>query len=359
MISGIRSSGYVEPSVTLPEIETVTAPFEHTIRTRIRAELATFNIVLSYPLADVMTGRLNSWHQEFVKEVHKYEDPTAVIERFTQLLQEMLVDELDHAPFEEVSYLGSDGFVYGEKALICYLHRNLFAPLFTVKRHPIVEAAVSWLKRYKKEIEIPASILELNLKLIKEKAIPEIPTDPIRVRNQERAKRIREKLNQKAERVAAAKESTKAKAAAGAKAYVDEVFADIEIDIDSLRRQEEARAREIRAADDAELNAIKLEEAEMKRCNDEIHARIDTLEERLNILSIGLSEAEKRMCCLEEAIAATQSAIDEKNKKDSERAFLEIGKIVVMMGASYATGYAISQPLGGGAMIGTTIPFTL
>lgn len=135
------------------------------LRRQLRSELAKMKEVFDhYPdWVDRIAIDIKDWHQRFLVGLNSAADEERVLTLFTEQLQEILHDPITilRSPLEENSYLGNDGNVYGYQALCCYLHHmpregeGRFpstlqkAPAFVVTgtSHPIVKAAILWLKK--------------------------------------------------------------------------------------------------------------------------------------------------------------------------------------------------------------------
>ncbi len=110
------------------------------------------NLLSSSPLQDDLSQALRVWHREFTLRGE------AAASQFLDLLEQLLTNPITHEPLDDKSWLGSDGFAYGNQFLRVYHHhapeefktRSPVSPqnpaLFTKKPHTIVRFLVPWLK---------------------------------------------------------------------------------------------------------------------------------------------------------------------------------------------------------------------
>ena len=158
-----------------------------TVETPLQKELSQLKEVLKTPLDDRKTVQIEEWHRRFELALSIPCNEKKVLDEFIQELTGFLIDSRYSSPLEEISYLGNDGKAYGEKGLLVaiakmssfYVGRSPCDPRidkpFTVQRHPVVEAAVRWLKAHD-SLYPPSVYVEQNYQELKAAgALPPIP----------------------------------------------------------------------------------------------------------------------------------------------------------------------------------------
>lgn len=319
-------------------------PYEHTCRTRIYAELATMDRVLALPFTDPTSCSIRDWKKKFLTSIRNVENPTAIVEEYKQ----SLVDIIGMFA-EKTSYLGSDGVVYGKRRLYVVLPERPRG--FVVQRDPIVEAAFSWLVDHGIRLKPPADITEMYKKMKKEGTLPELPTDAEKVKRQERIRQIREARIAKEQKLKEAREAAQAAAAGiGVDASLGGIPEKVRASQERWqKRMDEAKKKE--AEREAELRA---EEERWAKDNEELGRDVDGLEESVRQTTDKVRKSEESVSSLEKSIQETRQAIAERNARDEKNAWETIGKVAACAAIAYGTGMAVSEPSGGGLMVGTT-----
>ncbi len=324
----------------------IKAPFEHTLKTKTRAELAVFNQLLSLLFQDPVTQCIDAWHGKFIEALRTLpaEEVDGAVARFEHELQAILVDPLTHSSLEKISYLGSDGQVYGKRALHCYLNelpesrkgRSPFKvdsdELFTIMRHPIIEGAVQWLRNHNIHTMPLASITERYKSLKGDSLLPELPTDLIKVKRQERVRQLVQRQRETERKEIELKERAKEESVRNARSYVDASL----------------HGLNVMATGTGDSDLLAEKEADWTRRNAVLTERIDALNARVEMIWEGVSQAEKSAALLEENIRATERAIEDRKSRAENNVWGSIAQVVAMAAVSAITGVSIYQPSGGG-----------
>jgi len=146
---------------------------ETILRRRLITELNTVEQMYnSVQTKDLLSSEILFWRDNFRDALNTHSNISSIYEKFTVLLQNILVDSLSQIPLDEQALLGSDGFCYSYKA-ICLLEYSLpekyrsRAPSdlenpnqspFTTAPHPLVAHMVKWLKSHEKLLIIPQEL---------------------------------------------------------------------------------------------------------------------------------------------------------------------------------------------------------
>ena len=347
-ISIEEEKGYIERSLHQSEARTSNASFEHTPRVRLQAELSIINDLLRLPFIDDLTTKIHQWHGRFILAIRHIEDPTEIIKEFIGSLLDIIGPSA-----EKKMYLGSDGKIYGKKQL--YLSLKDLPPGFFAQKHPIADGVIAWLQRYGIDIKVSSDLVEEYQKM-KSEGLPELPLDPVKARRQERIFNLRQARIKREEKEKEAKETAQKAAHDAAKAFIDEAMRGFHEEAEEIKAEEKVRIETAKAKHKDLEEELQAEETIWASKNAILRKRLDQLDERIDQIWIGTIEAERSISHLEASIAATTKAIEDKNERDEKTAWATIAKVAACAAVSYFTGMSISEPSGGGIMIGTTIP---
>jgi hypothetical protein len=341
---------------------------DHSLRRQLKAELLAFKEVFRCSsLDDEMTQAIKSWCDHFDRALNSFCDDSisvneeGVLARFIDLMKELLVDPFGN-PLEKVSYLGSDGEVYGEKALCCYLSkmseelkgRSPFhqgqPERLTVFPHPVVERAFNWLQK-RGEVEKSVYIEDLYQELVDLNTLPKIPT-PKMVRLQERAERLG------LERVQREQTAFPSVDEEGIISRIDRIFEGAIEQVNESNAAEELRAETIRAWDVRLTKELEAEVAQLEAEIEEIDSRIDHIEKSLEDLDSKLSAEEKEILRVQLEMEKLQAEIKRKKKKKKEALIKTVVTVACCIGATWmayelllkdTVFSVVFQPVSGGA----------
>lgn len=340
--------------------DTLPRTFEHTPRVRIRAELATLNGAFRAPFNDLKTQEIFLWHHEFVERVHtcgEVIDP--LVDEFAQKLLEIVVDQNGHSLEEPL--IGSDGRVYGRKALCCYIDlqteerkgRSPFdlssGELFYAISHPIVEAAISWLKsrnRFVEEVNERFDLLE------REGRLPEIPTNSLRATRLERVRVITLEQRRREEERREAEASYRERVIREADEGMGDLFAPFRRAHDSLRSREAEALDEAIDNDARNRDFIRAHEAEIRRMGEELRQRNEELNLRIDRLQDRVHDVQVQSDILRREIEAAEAV------KNSAGGSFWIGVGLTLLAASLSFGPSglFTSSEAGGASLGLSLP---
>lgn len=293
--------------------------YQHTLRRQLKAEITELTDVIStFRSHDAMQGALENWAREFRAALDFSLDEALILRRFAEALCLLLHDSLRGASLESSSFLGSDGQVYGEKALMVYLHvlaepyqgRSPFTPqderLFFVIPHLSVNAAVAWLKTRGFSLSIHPEIEQQFLALEQVGQLPQIPTEQV-ARCQERMRKIR--LQQ---RIDADTQERQGQVFIG---RLEGLFQRIQIQIEetNTRIQSAIEAESLR--DQEALQVLTASHREWQERIQLLEVRNETLSSQLKQLETITCQIEQETKQLEHAINETYIAIAQREKK--------------------------------------------
>ncbi len=318
----------------------------------------------AHEMRDPLSLEIMLWLEKLTKAVDTYTDLPQTLTAYTQILREdLLIDSIPplRAPLEVHSWLGSDGHVYGEKALLFYLHSlpeefagrapsNLQDPtLFTVKPHPVASIAVQWVQRHGGMPPTPAAIENTYLDLNSKGELPTLPTEEVATfletsRVLRRAKAKRERIsNENAAR--AAEEAVRPTAA-----KANEVYNKIRKEHEAREAKEQARLKAQKKRDDLAKKALEKEAEFWKTRRVNLLESIDTLNQNLASTERRTTEAERETDRLTVEIAQTREAIAQHQAEASQNAWQAVAimaAIIVIQLSLPGPGTAASAVPGG------------
>lgn len=179
-------------------------------RVKLQDELDLLQDAIRIPIDDMMAVRIKTWHGKFIEELSRSDNVDEVRGRYIRVMQEMFCDSIAGSPLEKESYLGNDDQVYGKRALYVYLEKRALdkmtrspkspdvEEMFTVQRHPIVEAVFAWLKKQDSAL-LPTERITRCYKELKAIGLPRLPTTRRIVLEEERGYIERNRPREEAE----------------------------------------------------------------------------------------------------------------------------------------------------------------
>ncbi len=336
---------------------------EHTLRTKIRAELTVFNELLKMPFTDRLTKRIDFWHKRFVEALKVKDRLEERIVLFEGELQDILQG------VEKRSYLGNDEYVYGERDLFCRLSdqtefRKGRSPvkhdserLFVIDRHLIAEGALQWLKKHHIRVVPPTEISAKYKQLKLENRLPTLPTTLLKAERLEKMRLIVRERERQVLVEMAVKEEAKAAIIAETRSFVDASLGAIDSRIEERERLELARGEAVKERGEALKAELAIEETAWSDRTAELKARLESLDTRVDDIWKGVTESEKAAALLEERISSVEKAIEERKAKAEDNLWGQVAEIVGKAVASHATGLMIASVAGGGTVIGLKMYF--
>jgi len=328
----------------------------HILRRQLQAELLELKDLLGHTrLDDEMTNQIRKWHQTFFEELNPRGrgyisvDEQSILDESIDTLKEILKsplvidfdnEKLLEYPLEEISYLGSDGETYGEKALCIYLSRmpaglagkspaspNLDTQ-FTVTPHPVVRAVAEWLRKQGSPLEIDPEVEQGYRELVASNTLPELPTpERIRSRNlfQERVRLLNAENAQREVTVSFTVLPREDIASRVRRSYAG-VFTQIEENNASADESSEA----IGARDVQMKNQVEIQIAQLDQEINQINTSIASTEKKLENVDGKLSDQEIQMHKTRLAIERHKAAIKRWKKR---RKYAIIRTIPLVMAA--------------------------
>ena len=358
MISAVQTQMY-DPVQTVP------------LRRMLFSELTEVKEVFDHHhWTDTMSLDLKDWHRQFTEGVKSSAQEEKMLTLFIGQLQEILRDKVlsFRSPLEENSYLGSDGNVYGYKALCYYLHqisqKAADAPLlaregrlFFVKEtpHPLVKAAVLWLQKRGEALPLHPEIERVFEELQTQHKLPELPTEEV-ARYQERVRKLA--AEESAYRQKLAQEEEEAERASSAR--IDALFARVLRKEEEISKAQQERLQAEKKRDEEAKKLLEQEQAFWKGRVGDLTNRLQELQGRLEKAEEGTSQEEKDTLRLEESVQKTSVVIAERNAKREEggltSVFITIAAVIVTIVLQEA-GVFVAPVSGGGVQAGIFKPF--
>lgn len=150
-----------------------------------------------HSLHDRISLYVHEWQSRFYRELKGNDDRASLLIKYTEEIKTQLIDPIEGSPLEEISYLGSDGQVYGTKALSCYISelpdaqksRSPFCPKerkrFFVVRHLVAEAVTLFLTKRGLSNSPLTRIETCYQTLLRDGKVPILPTNQALVQLQD------------------------------------------------------------------------------------------------------------------------------------------------------------------------------
>lgn len=337
---------------------------EHNLRGQLKAELGEFQeLFRENPLLnDEMTGTIKNWCDLFGRALHRptrASDPISVDEErvlleFIGFLKDILKDPADR-PLEEVSYVdSSNGDVCGYKTLCVDLASlppklkgrspfHLDNPerfIVSPSPHPIVEAAVLWLKR-RVEFEVSPHIDQEYQRLVASNTLPKLPT-PKMVRLLERSDRL---ALERARREEALRPSFDEE---GLILRADQVYEGTMKLLSELNAQAEDTVLSITAWDVQSMKQLHAQKDQISQELNASRARIDHLTRELNDVKEQISAEEREIREVELAKEKLRAAIKKKEKEKKKAQIRQLVTIGICIATPFALKEVVAEATSGG-----------
>ncbi len=298
---------------------------------------------------DLVTVACKDWHGRFVQELREGPNEDLVLGKYVELLQGILKDSMPiPSSLEEKSYLGSDGFVYGYKALCCYIRdmpqdRKGRSPcrldqpeLFFVEDnpHPIVKMCVVWLRHRKGEIAPNESLISRFAELEASNIIPKLPIKDLAMR-QERWRKLSIRNAAPDNVVEVANKANEI--AIGNQGDVNKAnlaFAGIIALQEAGQARRKAQLELLRVNGEEDLRFVDKEAIALKEQIDSLANGNEANEESIKDLKKRVSQGETDTTRLEREINNTTEAIAKREAKGDSKGFMSIVGVVASIVAT-------------------------
>ena len=379
------------PLIGNPEIRDVA----NRIRRQLPGELETIQHYLTESsLHDETSELIRNWYQVFQGEftatinLERQQgipaDLEGMLNRYLEMLADILIDQNSNQPYDEQTLLGSDGEAYGYRWYCIYLHhvdpayrnRSPLSPeintRFTVSPHVLIGQMVVWIRRFMPDFR--SQLLEDQFN-----ALPVIPAFPEPETARSRARDIvaRRRAEQAGIPLGSLDERMRAIAERNHVQFVqqpqnaraDEIVTQIRQEIFGRVQQLDSVDVQFAQMANERLNGIEQREADqIQNIQNEIaqldveieHLETDITEidDQLNRTDVSLDQAKRARLELERSRKQLELEIARAKKKKKQKLIKAIvTTVVIVVVCIYAPELGLSSAKGGGLNFKFTLPW--